>query len=315
MNEPLDISAIIVSWNCQGYLRECLQAIYTNTQRLRFDVWVLDNDSSDGSPEMVEREFPQVQLVRTGANLGFAKANNLGIRRSQGTYLALVNSDAITGPGCLDVLLAFMEQHPHAGLCGPRILNRDQTLQHSAMFAPTPWRLFCRALALDTLFPRVEWLGSDLMRGWAHDQERSVDALVGCFWFVRRNALDQVGLLDEDYWFYAEDIDWCQRFRRHGWDVLFTPAASAVHYGGGSTANAPVRYYVQLKRSELLYWRKHHGSVGLAYAWLMAVLHEGVRVTRSSVAWLLASAPRRQEHGHKIKRSFAALQWLAGLGG
>lgn len=306
---PPAISVIIVSWNAKNYLRECLEALYTRTTTQDFDVWVLDNDSSDGSPDMVATEFPQVRLVRTGENLGFAKANNLGIRQSEGRYLALVNSDAIVHQNCLDQLLAFMEQRPDIGLCGPRIVHADGSLQHSCMLAPTPKTLFIRALALDTIFPQSARLGSDLMRFWPHDAEKKVDALVGCFWFARREAVDQVGLLDEDFWFYAEDVDWCKRFRDHGWPVVFTPVATTTHYGGGSTANAPVRYYVQMKRSELRYWSKHYGWLGRGYAWAMFLLYDLVRLTRAGLGWLL-SKTQRAEHAHKCQRSLAALAWL-----
>jgi len=301
------ISVIIVSWNAQHYLRECLQALFTRTTTQDFDVWVIDNDSQDGSPDMVATEFPQVHLVRAGANLGFAKANNLGIMQSRGRYAALINSDAIVGDKALDHLLAFMEQQPQIGLCGPRILNPDGSLQHSAMLIPTPWRLLVRTLALDSVFARWPLFGSDVMRFWDHNTQRNVDALVGCFWFVRREALPEVGLLDESFWFYAEDIDWGKRFGDHGWQVVFTPIAQAVHYGGASTANAPIRYYLQMKRSELHYWQKHYGRLGRYYAWVMLVLYDLIRAGRASVAWLVAD---RALYGYKVKRSLAALQWL-----
>lgn len=309
---PVDMAVVIVSWNARDYLKQCLDSIYQAACDVRFAVWVVDNASRDGSPEMITTDFPQVQLIQTGANLGFAGGNNIGIERSQGRYLFLINSDVIIEDHCFDRLCAYMDAHPEVGLAGPRVLNADRSLQASCMLSPTPWRSLSRALALDTVFSRSALFAAGLMEYWAHDQEREVDVLVGCFWVARRSALEKVGLLDEDYFMYMEDMDWSKRFRDSGWQVRFIPEVEIIHFGGGSSANAPVKYYLEHRRSNLFYWRKHHGHLGLAYYYLTSLLYEMVRILRASVSWLLHPA-RRKENRHKLHRSLVTLGWLLNL--
>ena len=252
------VSVIIVNWNAREYLLQCLASLSSEVCRYAMEIIVVDNDSSDGSPEAVEAQFPHVRLFRSGGNLGFAKANNLGVSHSRGRYVAFINSDVKVLKGCLTTLVDYCDQHPEIGMAGPRVIGGDGKLQRSCRGFPTVWNMFCRALVLDAMFPRVKLFSGYAMTYWPQDTPRPVDMLSGCFWLVRREALNEVGLLDEAFFMYGEDMDWCKRFWAGGWKVTFVPSAEAIHYGGASSANAPVRFYIERQRADLQYWKKHH---------------------------------------------------------
>jgi GT2 family glycosyltransferase len=206
------------------------------------EVIVVDNASSDGSPEAVRANYPAVQLICNSGNDGFARGNNIGIRASQGEYLFLVNSDVVVSDGCFEKLLRYMDGHPEIGMLGPRILGSDGKVQRNCMGFPSLWNTLCRAVALDTLFPQSQLFGSHFLTFWNFDDTRPVDVINGCFWVLKRSAVDEVGLLDERFFMYGEDVDWCKRFRQKGWKVVFFGEAEALHYGGASSANAPIKF-------------------------------------------------------------------------
>lgn len=252
-----EISVIIVSWNTREFLEECLQSLSSGITR-RCEVIVVDNASNDGSAEMVATRFPAVELIQTGRNLGFSKANNIGIARSRGKYIALVNSDVHVLPGCLDALAHFLDRHPQTGMVGPRVMYGDRRLQSSARRFPGLWNTFCQTVHLNRLFPRSPFFGGEHMFYFSYDRVCSVEVLVGCFMLVRKSSLAHFGLLDEDFFMYGEDIDWCRRCTKSGWNVMFCPDAEAIHYGGASSANDPTRFEIAQLDARLKLWRKHH---------------------------------------------------------
>ena len=309
-SEPaLDLSVIIVSWNAKDYLLKCLKSLSFAQSKTAMEIIVVDNDSADGSPEAVERDFPTVRLVRSGGNLGFARANNIGMRLSKGRYLALINSDVEVLGDCLGRLVDYCEQHPKVGMVGPHIIGRDRKLQRTCRGFPGIWNQFCRALALDAIFPKSKWLGGFLMSYWPQDTLQPVDMLTGCFWLARREALAQVGGLDERFFMYGEDMDWCKRFWLKGWPLVFVPAAEAIHYGGASSANAPVRFYIERHRADLQYWVKHHTRPAAGCFFLICCLHLALRTLGYSLAFA-AKSRERANCANKVKRSLACLQWL-----
>jgi len=281
----MDISVIIVSWNARHFLEECLGTLSAVRFSRTVEIIVVDNASTDGSPEMVEGQFSHVRLIRNGQNLGFAKANNIGIRESTGRYVALINSDIKVLGNCLDPLANYLDKHPDVGNVGPRILNRDMTLQSSCRKFPNLWNNFCEASGLFRLFPGSSFFSTEHMLYSPHDKVVDVDVLVGCFWMVRRETLDRIGLLDEDFFIYAEDVDWCRRCGRAGWRITFFPGVEAIHYRAASSANDPVRFAVEQQRAVLYYWAKHHRPLG----------RFGIRVilfSRHAVRYLLGAAAR-----------------------
>ena len=266
----VDISIVIVSWNAKNFLGECLRSLADSPTSYSTEIIVVDNASTDGSPEMVEATFPQVRQIKSNQNLGFAKANNIGIRESRGRYISLINSDAKVLGNCLDPLADYLDRHPDVGNVGPRVLNRDMSLQSSCRRFPTVWNNFCEASGLAKVFQRNSFFSGEHMFFFPHDRELDVDVLVGCFWMVRKDSFEDVGLLDEDCFIYAEDVDWCRRCWNAGWRIVFFPGAQAIHYRGGSSANDPARFAVEQERAVLHYWEKHHGPVGKLV--IMAVL-------------------------------------------
>jgi GT2 family glycosyltransferase len=303
------VSVIIVSWNARSYLHDCLASVYTTSGALLHEIIVVDNASTDGSPEMVAKMFPSVILIQSKENLGFARANNLGIRRATSQFLALINSDVLVHPGCFQQLTGYFENHHDAGLVGPKILGRDGCLQHSCRRLPTVWNSICRALALDRVLSRWPFFSGFEMWHWNHDTLAEVDVLSGCFWVARRQAVSEVGELDGSFFFYAEDIDWCKRFGDAGWKVVFVPSAVATHFGGGSSSNAPLRYSIELLRANLIYWKKHHGYFGRFTYRLLSTIHYLVRLIARSMA-KLTGIKKSADCSQKLKEDIVCLRWL-----
>jgi hypothetical protein len=305
----LTVSVVIVSWNAQDYLIQCLESLFTGQGCHSMEVIVVDNDSSDGSVESVVKRYPRARLIRNATNLGFSKANNIGISAATGKYLCLINSDVKVLPGCINRLVEYQEKHSDTGMVGPRIIGGDGKLQRSCRGFPTVWNMFCRALALDTFFPGIKAFTGYSLRYWAQDTCCAVDILSGCFWLIRREALASVGVLDESFFMYGEDMDWCKRFREHGWKLVFVPSAQAIHYGGASSANTPVRFYIERHRADLQYWQKHHSPPAVLGYFLLTCLHLLLRLAGYSAAFLFRRSARVTCR-YKMRRSLAALKWM-----
>lgn len=300
------ISVIVVSWNAKKYLEQCIQSFLNCPELNAVEIIVVDNASSDGSPEFIKQNYPGVKLICNADNLGFARANNIGIKHSQGKYLFLINSDVVVYPNCIESMVDYMERHPEIGLLGPRIVGTDHKVQRSCMGYPSLWNTFCRAVLLDGIFPHVKLFSGFLMKYWAHDSIKEVDVINGCFWSVRRRAIEEVGLLDEDFFMYAEDIDWCKRFNSAGWKVVYFPLAEALHYGGASSVNAPIRFYIEMQKANLKFWGKHYGKLSRSVYLCIIFLHQSLRALGYALHY--AFAPKtRDTSSYKIKRSFAAI--------
>jgi GT2 family glycosyltransferase len=306
----MKISIVIVSWNAKSFLLQCIESVLRQSPREPLEVIVVDNASSDGSPQAVRDNYPAVKLICNGGNDGFAKGNNIGIRASIGDYLFLINSDVVVSDGCFDTLVRYMNAHPEIGLLGPRIVGSNGKVQRSTMGYPSLWNTLCRALALDSLFPRSSLFGSHLMTFSNHNVTRPVEVINGCFWVVRRSAMEQVGLLDEQFFMYGEDVDWCKRFNDGGWKVVFFSEAEVLHYGGASSANAPVEFAIEMQRANYQYWVKHHSRAAVGTFLLISLLHHTVRVIGESAAYPLRHS--RSVSTYKIKRGIATIKWIVG---
>jgi len=305
----VDISFVIVNWNAKKCLLEAIRSIYKTVSDNTYELIIVDNASSDGSVDAVTGEFPKAKVIVNNENIGFARANNIGIKQSVGRYICLMNSDTVILGNCIKNLTAFMDQRPDIGITGPRILNPDLTLQPQCRYFPTIWNNLCQALGLNHLFPKSAFFSDSFMKHWAHDKMRSVDVITGCFWLVRRCAIDQVGLLDEDFFIYAEDVDWCKRFHEAGWDIVFHPDCQVIHVGGASSKNAPIKYYLEMQKADLLYWRKHNGKV-LGYIYLSIVfIRHLIRLTARAFMYLV-SPSRRDVLSYKMARSLACIRFV-----
>ena len=304
-----DVSVIIVSWNAREHLRSCLNSLRATGAPIVREVIVVENGSTDGSPERVARDFPEVALVQLAQNLGFARANNLGIKQAAGSYLALINSDVIVHPQCLQTLGGFLAANPQVGLVGPKVLGADGKLQRSCKLLPGTWKLVCQTFGIDKLLWRWPLFAGREMRYWSQEELAEVEMLTGCFWMARKQAVNKVGLLDERFFFYGEDVDWCKRFRDSGWSIFFLPEAVATHYGGASSENAPLVYTVHMLRANLAYWRKHHGIPGWLTCYVLLTLHFGIRAALLKFVSLLSSA-RRAATSRKFQENFVSFRWL-----
>jgi GT2 family glycosyltransferase len=308
-----EVSFVIVSWNAKDYLRECLASLSAASRGMDTEVIVVDNASSDGSWMMVRDEFPTVKLLRKETNAGFARANNRGIESAHGRYLCLVNSDVHVFPEAIKTILEYMEAHPDVGLVGPKALNGDRTRQPTCRTLPTLRSSFFRALSLDTAFPRSLLFGSHFMTNWDYDQTREVDILGGCFWMIRRSALQGVGLLDTQFFMYGEDMDFCRRCHAVGWKVIFHPAAQIIHYGGASSSNAPARFWIEMQRANLQYWIKHRGRASVLAYYACLLLHHGVRVAGLAARRCLGSNHRDAVRAN-FDKNWRGLKWLLAPG-
>jgi GT2 family glycosyltransferase len=220
------------------------------------EVAVIDNASADGTAAMVRERFPWVRLIENSDNVGFAGANNQGIRQARGRYVLLLNSDTEVQEGALETLVAFMDEHDRAGASGARLLNTDGSLQPSAHPMLTPNREFWRLLFLEPLLPRATYR----MAGWDESLPRRVEVIKGACLLLRREALKQVGLLDDSYFMYTEEVDLCYRLAQAGWELWWVPAAKVVHHGEASSKQVREEMYIQLYRSKVQFFRKFSGE-------------------------------------------------------
>ncbi len=244
-----DVSVVVVAWNALPWIEQCLASVAGE------DVIVVDNGSTDGTVEFVREHFPTVRVIEQ-ENRGMGGGNNSGMRGADGRYFFLLNSDAwVVGDG-LAALVAFADAHPDAAVVGPRLLNPDGTLQRSVRAEPTLWRLSTEYLFIRKLAPRTNLLNPLYVGGFDHRSAREADWLSGAALLVRRDAADAVGLFDESFFMFGEEVDWMTRFRRAGWKVWFFPGAEVVHVGGASHGGT---MYVENLRSQLRWFDKHQG--------------------------------------------------------
>jgi GT2 family glycosyltransferase len=257
----LDLSIIIVNWNAQDLLTKCLRCVESTVKKTTYEIIVIDNASTDGSQEMIRRDFPKVKLIANTENAGFATANNQGMKISQGRCILLLNSDAFVKDETIDQMIAFMDEHPEAGMSSCQLLYEDGRLQPSCYSFPSLSTEFYTALQLDKLFAKNREFGKYLMTYWDFSDVREVDAIMGAFMLVRKTAIDQVGMMDENFFMYSEETDWCFRFKKHGWKTLYTPHVQTVHLWGGSSKRMKVEMFLQLYRSKVQFFRKHYGAL------------------------------------------------------
>jgi len=293
-----DVSVIIVSWNTQDILRNCLRSIYEQSGDSSLEVIVIDNASTDVSAEMVKKDFPQVTLIENSENRGFAAANNQAIAISKGRYVLLLNSDTIVLDNAIDKTLYFADAHPESAVVGCRVLNPDRTLQPTCFMFPSILNMLLSATYLYKLFPKNRFFGRELMTWWNRNDIREVDAVTGCFMLVRREAIEQVGLMDDRFFIYGEETDWCYRFKQAGCKVMFAPCAEIIHLGGQSTRKKATAMVVQLRKCNIQFIKKHHSPFIYRIACILTVTFLAVRLPIWSVIALF----------HRAQNSEAAIK-------
>lgn len=283
------LSIIIVNWNTRELLKKCLTSIYTYPPEEDFEIWVIDNASTDGSSHMVKQDFPAVRLIENKHNPGFAQANNQGIRQSRAEFVLLLNPDTEILPGALTTLVEFMKTTPKAGASGARVLNPDKSLQTSCYPFPTLLREFWRLFHMDLFWP----LGVYDMHRWPF-ANRKVDVLLGACLLVRMEVLEDIGLMSEDYFMYTEEVDLCYRIAKSNWDNYWVPKARIIHYGGQSTRQVSRQMFIHLYKSKVLYFKKHHGPASAFIYKLILLLASLSRLALSPLALLFRSSKREE---------------------
>lgn len=307
-----DLDVVIVSYNTRQLLDHCLRSLPAACHGIKVLTYVVDNASRDGSAEMVEREHPAVRLIRNSDNKGFAHANNAALGQCSGRYVVLLNPDTIVRPGALSRLVQFMDETPSAGYCGPKLLNEDGSLQPSARRFPT---VLSAAYAILDLQRRRPLSRHTLEMHAVLDLTgpAPVDWMTGACLLVRRAAIDQVGLLDDGYFMYFEETDWCRRMARAGWQGWYVPDAEVVHFGGRSVVHeSELRPFsgdhpVHWVRSSRRYMRRNLGIAGMC-------LSAAIEVGLYGMIWSRHVWRREQRSRDKARTAAAALQYLMARG-
>lgn len=296
----MDLSIAVVSWNTRELLDQCLKSIYDTSSGIEVETIVVDNASTDGSAEMVRVKYSGVKLIENTGNVGFAKANNQAFEVSSGRYFLLLNPDTICLPGALPDLVSFLDRNPKTGAVGPLVLNSDRTLQYS-------WAKFPGLLseAFGKLDRRIE--SSGLIPKTAEDLRTidpfETDWIGGCCLMIRREAVEQVGLMDESFFMYNEETDWCYRLNKAGWGVCVDPQAEIVHLGGQSSEQVPVETRCRLAESKLRFFAKHYGRREMALLNLMLTSNALVRgVTGSSMKMSLSQIRAQNNMARSLMR-------------
>jgi N-acetylglucosaminyl-diphospho-decaprenol L-rhamnosyltransferase len=304
-----DVMVVVVSYNTADLLATCLRSLQAaTTGALSVQTWVVDNASHDGSADLVARDFPAVHLQVNAHNAGFATACNAAIRQSTSRFILLLNPDAELAPGALETLVAFLDGHPQAAWCGPRLINSDGSHQPSARRFPTVWSTAYAMTGRALRHPSSRHT-LDLHAQHGADKDMRVDWLTGACLLVRREATEQVGLMDEGYFLYFEELDWCRRLSDAGWQGWYVAGASARHHGGASVeeedparpfwGNAPGPWVASSRR----YLRTHHGVVGLV------ISHAG-QVLLHGLVWLKNCARRGEVGRDKRRTAVASMRYL-----
>lgn len=287
----LDLGIVIVSYNTCDLLRNCLETVYASQGDLQFAVCVVDNNSDDGSADMVATEFPQALLCACDENLGYPAANNWGLKalgyplrlgEEAPRFALLLNPDTEIPPDGLAKMLRFMEEHPEAGAAGPKLVRPDGTLDLACRRSfPTPAISFYRLTRLSSLFPHSRRFGRYNLTYLDPDEMTEVDSVVGAFMLIRREAIQQVGLMDESFFLYGEDLDWCFRIKAAGWKVYYVPAVTVLHIKRAATRHSP-RAQIEFWRAMLLFYQKHyaHETGRLAHGMIVLALKARIGMER-----------------------------------
>lgn len=295
----LDLSIIIVNYNARDFLLKSLKSLFQNQIMESLEVFLVDNASTDGSVEEVRNHYPQVKLITNNQNKGFAAANNQAIKEARGRYLMLLNSDAAVGKAALKSMLKFMDSHSEAGAVGPRLIYPDGTPQPSVDFFPNLLTEFFHLFRMKRILPttmlrrKVSYVAGPFLgrtvRTYLQTYEdgtnpRQVDCISGACLLVRREVIDKIGLLDENFFMYMEDMDWCIRMKRVGFKIYYLPNVEVLHYVGES-GRGDERAFVEHYRSRLYFFTKHRGRLAQLFLKIMMAVSFGLRwaVTRQNM--------------------------------
>ena len=309
-----ELTVIVVSYNTRELTLKCLETLHATTRRARFRTVVVDNASTDGSAAAIAAAFPQVELIASAENLGFARANNIAAAQAGTEWLLLLNPDTEVHEGAVDALLDFARANPQAGITGGRTVFPDGSLNIASCWNRiTPWSAFCNAAGLSTVFATSTLFNPEAIGGWARDSVREVDIVVGCFLMIRRPLWEALGGFDLKYFMYGEEADLCLRARAMGYRPMITPEAEIMHLVGASTTAVP-RKYVMIAKARMTLVRDHWP------AWQIPLGAALMRLWAGGRAGLLGVLARTTGRGRAAAAIWAEIwaarrDWLAGYAG
>ncbi len=279
VDERPDITVVVISYNTAHLLDRLFATLDVARGSLRLQVIVVDNASGDGSADIVRTKYPYVELIENTVNVGFGRANNQALPRVLGRYVLLLNTDAFMSPDTLQKTVSFMDINPRCGVLGVKLVGQDGSLQPSCRYFPTPWNVFLASTGLSGFFTCTR-LVDDM--SWDHASVRECDWVPGCYYLVRREVIERVGLFDPRYFLYYEEVDHCRAVRQAGWSVIYYPFTQVVHIAGesagteGPLTDAGRQISAFQIESELLYFRKQYGRPGLLFAVILALLGDTI---------------------------------------
>jgi N-acetylglucosaminyl-diphospho-decaprenol L-rhamnosyltransferase len=282
----LDISVILVSYNTLEMTKKALDDLFSSLGNLEMEVFIIDNASKDDSAEILRREYPHISLIENKQNVGFGRANNQALPFIRGRYVLLLNTDAFVEPDTITKTVQYMNAHPKCGILGVKLLWRDGTLQPSCRFFPTPWNIFLERTNLKRFFRHTKMVDD---MSWDHNSVRDCDWVPGCYYLIRKEVIDQVGLFDPRYFLYYEEVDHCFAARRAGWKVVYFPDTPVVHIGGesakheGEISSSSQQIESLQIESELLYFRKNHSLIGVLIYLLLSSLADFIQLLKDLI--------------------------------
>jgi hypothetical protein len=259
MTDELDLSIVIVNYRAREFLKECFDSVYSSITGLRTEIWLVDNSSRDNSPTWTKENYPEVKLIENEWNLGFSRASNQGIRKSRGRYLLLLNPDTRISEGKLEDIPRFMDQNPDSGICGPKMVDEKGELLYSCRSFPNYFTSISSSQSLlNRLLPRNPLSKKYLQKDLDRTRITEVDWVSGSCLFARKKMLEQIGLLDESFFMFCEDVDLCLRAKKNGWKVFYFPFLTVTHQIGGSTSHNPLKAKMEHHRSMHYFFKKHY---------------------------------------------------------
>ena len=262
MTEKILLSICIVSYQARDYLRDCLLSIREYPPDGAYEIIIVDNGSTDGTISMLREEFPETVVIKNQDNEGFTAPMNQALHRGQGNYLLQLNPDTLVHPGAFNELIQFLKTHPDVGICGPKVLNTDGSLQSPCRRGESrPWAVISYFLRLPALFPHSKFFGGYLMNYMDEDETHAIAGVAGSCMMIRKEVITGIGYLDEQFFAYQEDADYCLRARKAGWKIFYVPSALITHYGGqGGSRVQPYRSIIEWHRSYWLFYRKNYAE-------------------------------------------------------
>ena len=297
----MDLFIVIVNWNTKALLLDCIASIYKTVKNISFEIWLVDNASNDGSVETVESIYPDIRVIQNKKNMGFACANNQALHRMQGSYALLINTDTVLTEGSIEEIYNFMENSPETGMAGGQLLNHDGSKQNSIANFPNLFSLLFNETLLQVLFPK-KFPGKRRKNVGPIE----VDSCIGACLMVRKKAMEDVGLLDENYFFFFEETDWAHRMKQAGWKVCFVPSAGIFHFQGQSVGH-DIRSRIMFYRSRYIYFKKWHHS---SYALICLIIFIRLLInTGLSLAGVLATLGLQTGLRKKLSVYFRLIFW------